>query len=44
VGITLSQSQAELARERIASAGLGHSIDLRVCDCREVADGHTTRS
>jgi cyclopropane-fatty-acyl-phospholipid synthase len=34
--VTLSRAQAELARERIAAAGLGNLIDVVVCDYREV--------
>jgi cyclopropane-fatty-acyl-phospholipid synthase len=39
VGATLSSSQAELARERIAAAGLDESASVRVADYREIADG-----
>jgi cyclopropane-fatty-acyl-phospholipid synthase len=39
VGITLSDVQAELARERVRDAGLGERIEIRVADYREVADG-----
>ena len=35
VGITLSAAQAELARERVAAAGLSGRIDIRVMDYRE---------
>ena len=38
VGITLSQPQAALARERIARAGLGDRIEIRVADYRELGD------
>jgi cyclopropane-fatty-acyl-phospholipid synthase len=37
VGITLSEPQAELARERAADAGLADRIDIRVMDYRELA-------
>jgi cyclopropane-fatty-acyl-phospholipid synthase len=37
VGITLSEPQAELARERVAEAGLGDRIEIRVMDYRELA-------
>ena len=40
VGITLSEPQAELARERVAAAGLGDRCEIRVADYRELADGH----
>lgn len=39
VGVTLSEAQAALARERIADAGLTAAIEVRVCDYREVRDG-----
>jgi cyclopropane-fatty-acyl-phospholipid synthase len=39
VGITLSESQAELARRRVAEAGLGDHIEIRFADYRDVADG-----
>lgn len=39
VGITLSREQARLARERVAEAGLGEQIEIRVQDYREVDDG-----
>ena len=39
VGVTLSHEQAELARERIASAGLERRASVRVADYREVDDG-----
>jgi cyclopropane-fatty-acyl-phospholipid synthase len=39
VGITLSQSQAELARRRVADAGLGDRVEIRFADYRDVADG-----
>ena len=35
-GITLSEEQAALARERITDAGLDHLIDIRLVDYREV--------
>jgi cyclopropane-fatty-acyl-phospholipid synthase len=38
-GVTLSQPQAVLARERIAEAGLEDRCEVRVADYREVADG-----
>jgi cyclopropane-fatty-acyl-phospholipid synthase len=37
VGITLSEPQAALARQRVAEAGLADQIDIRVMDYREVA-------
>jgi len=39
VGITLSEPQARLARERVAAAGLGDRVDIRVMDYRAIADG-----
>ncbi len=39
VGVTLSELQAELARERIRAAGLAERCEIRVQDYREVADG-----
>ena len=39
VGITLSGEQADLARKRIAEAGLSDLIDIRVQDYRDVRDG-----
>jgi cyclopropane-fatty-acyl-phospholipid synthase len=35
-GITLSPSQAELARERVAAAGLSERVEIRVADYREL--------
>ncbi|WP_310568030.1 cyclopropane-fatty-acyl-phospholipid synthase family protein [Hydrogenophaga sp.] len=39
VGITLSQQQADLARERVRAAGLQERIQIRLQDYRDVADG-----
>jgi cyclopropane-fatty-acyl-phospholipid synthase len=39
LGVTLSGPQAELARARIAEAGLARRIEIRVQDYREVRDG-----
>ena len=39
VGITLSESQAEVARERVRDAGLSDRIEIRIADYREVDDG-----
>jgi cyclopropane-fatty-acyl-phospholipid synthase len=36
VGITLSQPQAELARRRVADAGLSDKVEIRVQDYREL--------
>jgi cyclopropane-fatty-acyl-phospholipid synthase len=36
VGITLSPSQARLARERVAEAGLGERVEIRLADYREL--------
>jgi cyclopropane-fatty-acyl-phospholipid synthase len=38
VGVTLSEPQAELARERIRDAGLENVVEVRVADYREVRD------
>ncbi len=38
VGVTLSESQAQLARERIEAAGLSGRIEIRVSDYREITD------
>jgi cyclopropane-fatty-acyl-phospholipid synthase len=38
-GITLSQSQAELARQRIQEAGLAERVEIRLADYRELVDG-----
>jgi cyclopropane-fatty-acyl-phospholipid synthase len=38
VGITLSEPQAALARERVAAAGVGDRVDIRVMDYRDVVD------
>jgi cyclopropane-fatty-acyl-phospholipid synthase len=39
VGITLSEPQAQLARERARAAGVGDQVDIRVMDYRAIADG-----
>jgi len=39
VGITMSEPQAALARERAARAGVGERVEIRVMDYREVNDG-----
>jgi len=39
VGITLSEPQAELARERVAEAGVADRVEIRVADSRRLADG-----
>jgi cyclopropane-fatty-acyl-phospholipid synthase len=36
VGITLSPSQAELARRRVAEAGLSDRVEIRIADYREL--------
>ncbi|MGN6378773.1 MAG: class I SAM-dependent methyltransferase, partial [Gaiellales bacterium] len=38
-GITLSEPQARLARERAVEAGVGDRCQIRVADYRELADG-----
>lgn len=39
VGVTLSRNQAELARKRVADAGLGDRVEIRLQDERDVDDG-----
>ena len=39
VGITLSEPQAELARQRVAERGLSDSVEIRVQDYRDTDDG-----
>src|SRR5207237_5739855 len=39
VGITLSTRQAELAEKRVAEAGLGDRVEVRLQDYRDVHDG-----
>jgi cyclopropane-fatty-acyl-phospholipid synthase len=39
VGVTLSRRQAELAEKRVAEAGLGNVVEIRLQDYRDVADG-----
>ena len=39
VGITLSVEQADLARKRVADAGLTDQIEIRLQDYRDVVDG-----
>ncbi|MEA2494195.1 MAG: cyclopropane-fatty-acyl-phospholipid synthase [Thermoleophilaceae bacterium] len=39
VGITLSRSQAELARQRVADTGVGDRVEIRFADYRDLADG-----
>ncbi len=39
VGVTLSREQAELARRRVAEAGLDDRVEIRLADYREVDDG-----
>lgn len=38
VGITLSQEQAKLARERVDAAGVGDRVEIRLQDYREIGD------
>jgi len=40
VGITLSQPQAALARERAAAAGVAERVEIRVADYRELRGEH----
>src|SRR5438477_4295551 len=39
VGVTLSTRQAELAEKRVAEAGLGDRVEVRLQDYRDVDDG-----
>jgi len=39
VGVTLSREQADLARRRVADAGLADKVEIRMADYREVDDG-----
>lgn len=39
VGVTLSEPQGQLARARVAEAGLEDRVEIRVQDYREVAEG-----
>jgi len=39
VGVTVSQEQATLARERVDAAGLGDLVEIRLQDYRHVDDG-----
>ncbi|MEJ7826088.1 MAG: cyclopropane-fatty-acyl-phospholipid synthase family protein, partial [Solirubrobacteraceae bacterium] len=40
VGITLSEPQARMARERAAAAGVADRVEIRVADYRELAGEH----
>jgi cyclopropane-fatty-acyl-phospholipid synthase len=39
VGVTLSAEQAELARERVGTAGVADRVEIRLGDYREITDG-----
>ena len=39
VGVTVAEEQAALARERVADAGLGDRVEIRLQDYRDVRDG-----
>ncbi len=39
VGVTISQRQADLAKKRVAEAGLGDLVEIRLQDYRDVDDG-----
>jgi len=39
VGVTMSEPQAALARERAAKAGVADRVDIRVLDYRDLRDG-----
>ncbi|MGY1847418.1 class I SAM-dependent methyltransferase [Blastococcus sp. SYSU DS1021] len=39
VAVTISEAQADLARRRVADAGLADRVEVRLQDYREVADG-----
>ncbi|MFD9052932.1 class I SAM-dependent methyltransferase [Streptomyces zaomyceticus] len=38
VGVTISEEQAASARQRVAAEGLGHLVEIRVQDYREIED------
>jgi cyclopropane-fatty-acyl-phospholipid synthase len=38
LGITLSEEQARLARERVVAAGLSAQVEIRLCDYRELRE------
>jgi cyclopropane-fatty-acyl-phospholipid synthase len=39
VGVTISAEQEELARKRVAEAGLGELVEIRLQDYRDIVDG-----
>jgi cyclopropane-fatty-acyl-phospholipid synthase len=39
IGVTISRPQAELARQRVAEAGLADQVEIRLADYRDVTDG-----
>ncbi len=39
LGVTLSEPQAQMGRERASAAGVADLVEIRVADYREVADG-----
>jgi cyclopropane-fatty-acyl-phospholipid synthase len=39
VGVTLSESQAQLARKRVREQGLSDLVEIRIADYREISDG-----
>ncbi|HWY17077.1 MAG TPA: cyclopropane-fatty-acyl-phospholipid synthase family protein [Solirubrobacteraceae bacterium] len=39
LGVTLSPAQAELARRRVAEAGLEDRVEIRICDYRDLKGG-----
>jgi cyclopropane-fatty-acyl-phospholipid synthase len=39
VGVTVSRRQAELAAKRVADAGLGDQVEIRLQDYRDITDG-----
>jgi cyclopropane-fatty-acyl-phospholipid synthase len=39
VGVTLSPAQADLARRRVAEAGLGEQVEIRIADYRDLGLG-----
>jgi cyclopropane-fatty-acyl-phospholipid synthase len=39
VGVTISQNQVDLARKRVAEAGLADRVDIRFQDYRDINDG-----
>lgn len=39
LGVTISEQQAEMARQRVAAAGVSKLVEIRLQDYREISDG-----